>query len=405
MKKIMILGASVYQLPLIRLARERELYTIVVSRPGSYPAFTYADRAYYVDTTDEEAVLEIARKEQIDGICTAGTDAAVRAIGRICQELHLCGLSYASACRATDKALMKEAFLEGGVNCARPCKVYSLAEAAEVFQKMREDGAEAVMVKAVDSSGSRGITRVTSDEELRAAYQSAAQVTRKPYILLEDFLEGHEIGVDGFICDGEIRLLLPHEKYVLTTGGTTIPAGHGFPYVCTPELDAEIRRQTLLAIRATGLDNCAFNADVLIGDRVYMLEIGGRSGATGIPELISMHCGFSYYEKILECALGQTPDFTVQADVPCCSQVLFSPVSGTITQIRRDALHELEKDGAAISLDCGIGDAVSAVRNGTDRIGQFIIGYVPSEKLTEISRKIYDSIFVDQRPLLEYFQR
>ncbi|MCD8329224.1 MAG: carboxylate--amine ligase, partial [Lachnospiraceae bacterium] len=89
MKKLMILGAGIYQLPLIETARQMGLYTIVVSIPGNYPGFAAADKVYYENTVDSEKILEIARAEQIDGILTAGTDVAVVTIGKVCDELGL----------------------------------------------------------------------------------------------------------------------------------------------------------------------------------------------------------------------------------------------------------------------------------------------------------------------------
>ena len=403
MKKVMILGAGVYQVPLIKQAQKQGFYTIVVSRPGNYPGFDIADKHYNLDTTDEEAVLKAARLEQIDGIATAGTDVAVRTLGRVCQELHLCGLPYTSALKVTDKYLMKQSFADGGVSSAKFCKVDSLAQAFDVFHKMTADGAKAVMIKAVDSSGSRGVTKVTTAQEVEHAYLEARSVTHRPYVLVEEFVEGHEIGVDGFICNGKITLLLPHEKFVLKNSGTTIPAGHGFPYLCSSKQQEEIRQQMELAIRALGLDNCAFNSDVLIGDKVSILEIGGRSGATGIPELISLYCGFSYYEKILENALGITPDFTFGQQTPCMSRLLFSPIRGTITDICFEELESIKKEGIALSLDYGIGDTIPVVHNGTDRIGQFLLKSSSTELLTNICHRIYSSIYVDGTSLKEYW--
>ncbi|MFR3343518.1 MAG: hypothetical protein ACLTS6_05340 [Anaerobutyricum sp.] len=83
MKKIMILGAGIYQVPLIKTAKRMGLYTIVVSIPGNYPGFALADKVYYENTVDDEKILEIARAEQIDGIVTTGTDVCVITIGKV----------------------------------------------------------------------------------------------------------------------------------------------------------------------------------------------------------------------------------------------------------------------------------------------------------------------------------
>ena len=81
MKKLMILGAGIYQVPLIRKAREMGLCTIVVSIPGNYPGFALADQVCHLDTRDREGILKAAREAGISGICTAGTDVAVAAVG------------------------------------------------------------------------------------------------------------------------------------------------------------------------------------------------------------------------------------------------------------------------------------------------------------------------------------
>ena len=114
----MILGAGIYQVPLIRTARRMGLYTIVVSIPGDYPGFALADKIYELNTRDKEAILAAAEKEQIDGICTSGTDVAVSTIGYVCEKMHLSGIPCEAAEILTDKAKMKDAFRQGGVSAA-----------------------------------------------------------------------------------------------------------------------------------------------------------------------------------------------------------------------------------------------------------------------------------------------
>ena len=53
MKKLMVLGAGIYQVPLIKKAKEMGLYTIVASIPGNYPGFLYADEIVYENTTNK----------------------------------------------------------------------------------------------------------------------------------------------------------------------------------------------------------------------------------------------------------------------------------------------------------------------------------------------------------------
>lgn len=66
MKKILILGAGVYQVPLIKTAKRLGIQSVVCSIPGNYPGFGLADKMYYENTTDHEKILEIAREEKVD---------------------------------------------------------------------------------------------------------------------------------------------------------------------------------------------------------------------------------------------------------------------------------------------------------------------------------------------------
>ncbi len=403
MRRLMILGAGIYQVPLIQKAKEMGLFTIAVSCPGPYPGFALADKVYQIDTTDQEQVLRAARSEKIDGICTSGTDVAVRSVGFVCEELGLCGLSSSSAVLATDKAKMKQAFVRGGVSTAFFRKVHSSEEALAAFSELKPP----VMVKAADSSGSRGVSRADTRSSFLEAYQAACRVTKKPYVLVEKFLDGREIGVDGFLQNGRWKLLLPHDKYLCRTGQTAIPAGHSFPFACPVCVENEIHAQMTLAARALGLDNCAVNADLMLcGDRAFLLEMGGRAGATGIPELISCYTGTDYYEQIIRNALGESADFSCAPKIPCISRLLFSPRSGVVTQIREDTIAGLRSQDVSIHLDYRTGDHVSRVRNGTDRIGSVICRGSLGQSVEELEQSmnhivslLQSSIFVDGIPL------
>ena len=105
---LMILGAGIYQVPLIKKAKELGYHTIVVSYPGPYPGFDIADEVLYLDTTDSEAILDAARNMNIKGICTTGTDVAMGSIGLVNDTLGLSGISGQAARVLTDKSVMKK---------------------------------------------------------------------------------------------------------------------------------------------------------------------------------------------------------------------------------------------------------------------------------------------------------
>ena len=392
MKKLMILGAGVYQVPLIRQARAMGFTTVVVSIDGNYPGFALADKIYNLDTRDCEGILAAARAEQIDGICTAGTDVAVRAVGYVCSQMKLPGIGQEAAQIVTNKKKMKEAFMRAGVSTAAFHTVKSFEQAQEAAHALGYP----VVLKIVDSSGSRGIIKAGRPEELEKAYGEAAAYTSMPYLLVEEFIDAEEIGIDAFVIDHELCLMLPHDKFICQADGVTIPMGHHFPYRTSDRVLQELTRQMQLVINATGMNNCPVNADVFVkGSRVWVVEAGGRSGATCIPELISMHCGFNYYEQMIYAALGVAVDFTYENTRPCMAKLIFSNRDGTITSMKTEVIEQLEKDGIYVRLDYSVGDRVSKVKNGTSRIGHVIAATDREAVLDEIAGRVRENIWID----------
>ena len=391
MKKLMILGAGVYQLPLIEKARALGLFTIVCSIPGDYPGFAMADQICYLDTTDEESILALAKKEQVDGITTCGTDVAVRTIGFVNESLGLSGIRANTAEILTDKIRMKEAFT-GHLNTAPGIAVSDSKEAGQAAAELTYP----VMVKACDVSGSRGITKVDSEDELFDALKNAADVSHKDRYLIESFVPGTEIGMDAFIQDGKVILFLPHDKAMYQAGGSSVPMGHRFPSGISEEIQLAIRHELDEILAVSGYTDGALNADLMItpDGQVFVIEAGGRAGATGIPELIAIHAGIDYYAWIIKSALGEKIDPSPFANIPCESRLLFSRKGGIVRAIDHEAIHALQTDRVSIRLDVKEGDVVRKAKNGTDRFGDMIVRDPLANELSELEDKIRSSIYL-----------
>lgn len=401
-KKLMILGAGVYQVPLIQQARRMGIETLVVSVPGNYPGFAFGDKICYENTRDYEKILEIARAENIDGIVTTGTDVAVVTIGKVCDALGLPGLSFEAGKVATDKMLMKQNYEKHGVRTARYRRI-SLEEdskengAAEgnkdfqIIKRLEQElaGLEFPLIfKAVDTSGSRGIVKAENSSKFAEAYRRVRENTRKDYFIVEEFLEGEEFGAQSFVSQGKIQFILPHGDYVFQ-GDTGVPIGHWAPYELEQSVIEDAKEQLQKAVIAMGLDNCALNADfILSGGKPYVLEIGGRAGATCLAELVSLYYGYNYYEKIIQAALGLPVDFASQEANPNVGMLLRSEKTGSIRKIVNKNDRE-DKQIVEIQFDYQAGDQVQAFRVGPHRIGHVV---VKADTLEEARAKMEEAL-------------
>ena len=393
MKKILILGAGIYQVPLIETAKRLGIYTIATSIPGNYPGFKFADKVYYENTTDSDAILDIASREHVDGIVTAGTDVAVITIGKVCDALGLRGLSYEAAELATDKLLMKECYEKAGVRSARYRRVdFDDADYAKSLSALTFP----MMFKSVDSSGSRGIVKVNGPSEFDAARKIVLENTRSDYFIVEEFIEGEEFGAQAFMQDGKLEFILPHGDYVFE-GDTGVPVGHFAPYALDESILEDARQQLAAAAHAMKLDNCAINADFILKDnKTYVLELGGRSGATCLAELVSIYYGFDYYEKIIRAAIGEKVGFSAcdtTAGTPNASMLLTSDRDGIIKSQRND--NAPDPDICEVQFDFIPGDRVHKFRVGPHRIGHVITKGKSLDDAVALLHKALDNIHIE----------
>jgi len=384
MKKLMILGAGIYQVPLIKKAKEMGLYTIVVSIPGKYPGFQLADKVYYENTVDYDKILKIAENEKIDGIMTAGTDVAVITIGYVCDKLCLKGLSRSAAEQATNKMLMKKSFEIEGVRTARFREVHFNKN--EIINETKELKFPLIF-KAVDTSGSRGIIKVNNSNDFKNAMEYVHAATKLDYFIIEEFLVGDEFGAQAYVQDGKVEFILPHGDYVFTCE-TGVPVGHYAPFELNEEIINDIKEQLSKAVKALGLNNCAINADFILADnKPYVLEIGGRSGATCLAELTSIYYDFDYYEKMIRVSLGEKVDFYSNKTIPNASKLIKSDKDGII--IDQGIQGNIKENVVEIQFDYEKGDYIKKFKVGPDRIGHVI---TKGKTLKEASQTLEETV-------------
>ncbi|MDO4647473.1 MAG: ATP-grasp domain-containing protein [Eubacteriales bacterium] len=371
MKKLMILGASQSQLPLIQAAKRLGVYTIVASTPGEWPGFAAGDEASYTDISNPEAVLLAAQKGQIDGIATCCLDTGVRAIGYVSENMKLSGPAAEAARIASNKYEMKEAFLRGGVSCAKHFCVHNEAECEEALRKLTFP----VVTKAVDLMGSRGIFRSNTPEEARANYKKTMEATGKDYCLIEEFIQGTVFGAEAMVQNGKMVFCMidnteSFESYVPT------PVGHSIPFEGGADLERMAAAEVEKAIRAVGLDNCPVNCDLIRKDgKVYVLEVTGRAGATCLPEITGYRYQTDYYEAIVKLALGEEVSVLFanpRTNAACLAKTLLSTKTGVVKRLenRNDPTNPAIRE---LSIDIVPGEEVRAYTNGRDRIGQIFV--------------------------------
>ena len=389
MKKLMILGAGASQVPLILAARRLGYEAIVASIPGEYPGFAYADQCCYADISKPEEVLAKAKELNIDGITTCGMDTGIRAIGKVCDELGLRGISYEAACTFSNKYFSKLACEKAGVPCAKAFQIRTEEELLAALEKL----VFPVVVKAVDLMGSRGVYRCDTKEEALAAFAGAMENTSSEYCLVEEFLEGLMFGAEGLLTDGKLEFCLPYgtDLYYQSTIPTSI--GHFAPF--TEDIQKEAEQTLTAALTGAGARNTPFNCDLVLKDgKIYVIEINGRAGASGLSDTVGIYYGLNYYEILCRQAMGEETKSAFHLENgkghPSISRMLTAPKNGILEKI--ELPKEAEDADVSIDLNVHPSDPVRVYQIGRDRLGLMIVKgnsvEVCREKMNQVLRGI-----------------
>ena len=186
MRKILLLGGSRYLLPVIKSAHELGLYVITCDYLPNNIAHKYSDEYINVNILDKDAVLEVAKRKQIDGIMSFGVDPGVVTAAYVAEQMGLSFQgSYESVSILQDKELFRKFLTKNKFNCPH-AKGYSDKDApyADI-----DFFSWPVIVKPVDSAGSKGVTRVNKIEDLKGAIEDALCSSHNGHFIIEDFLD------------------------------------------------------------------------------------------------------------------------------------------------------------------------------------------------------------------------
>ncbi len=368
MSRIMILGAGRGQVDLIRAVKKYGHTAIVASIPGNYPGFDHADEICHVDISDPLAVEQEVLARGIEGITTCCLDTGMESYGYICEKYHFMGPPAEAAKTARDKHLMKEKFAQGNVRTAKYRKITCKEDLSHIPQQLSFP----MIVKAVDQQGSRGLNIAETEAELLAAWDATMKETQKDYCIVEEYLSGPKHGVNGCIIDGKIVFLIASQD--ITDKNAVL--GHILPFKVDADLHRDIMDQSMAAVRAVGLNHCIFNIDfILHKGQVFIIEVTGRLGANGIPDLLSLYYGIDIYKILSDIAAGVNPVKELPQELTpktaCCSKMLTSQTDGVLKAI----LNENPPDPHIVSISYFVspGERVHLYRSAKDCVGQIIL--------------------------------
>jgi biotin carboxylase len=371
----MVVGAGPLQVPAIHEARALGIRSIAVDGNPSAAGLALCDAPYVADILDADAVCAIARRENIDGVMTLCTDAPVSTVAEVGRRLGLTVLSPQAAARATDKRLMREAFAQSGAPSPRTRLIHSLADAPVAAESLGYP----VVLKIGRGSGSRGVYRIDDHDGLQPAYERCREWQREGALLLEEWVDGGEVSVEGYCTDRDRFIVATTDKF-LFPGASPVEVGHCQPSIHAPSYEQQINEAVQAGLSALELSWCAFHAEIKVSTKgAQLIEIGARLGGDRIStHLTPLSTGVNLVRVAILLALGERPQCPRIWERAACVRYFDVQRAGTLRDVlglRR--LYEIsgveliypasERDGMLRK-----GFAIGEVRSSLDRYGHVL---------------------------------
>ena len=382
-KKLMLLGGIRYLLPVIKAAHEQGYYVITADYLPNNIAHQYSDEYVNVSIIDKEAVLKVAREKGIDGIMSFGVDPGVIAASYVQNQMGLPSFGPFESVEILQHKDKFRAFLaENDFNVPWAFGFSSEAEAWELRDKFTYP----LIVKPTDSAGSKGCTRVDSEDELMAAIQYAFKFTISGHIIIEEFLEkkGCSSDTDSYAQDGQLKFVsFSAQRFDANAVNPYTPSAYSWPSTFTMEEEEYLTSEIQRLITLLNMKTSVFNIEVRVAtnNKPYIMELTPRGGGNRLCEMLRYATGVDMITAITRAMVGDEPEVIEQ-----------KPYNGNWAEI---ILHA-DKDGEFVELqidpalpaevveeDLWVkpGDFVHGFEAANDAIGTLVLRFENAEDL------------------------
>lgn len=306
MKKILLLGGSAQQVVAIEKAKSLGYYTVLCDFLTDNPGQYVSDKFYLVSTTDKDAVLAVAKKEKIDGIIAYASDPAAPTAAYVAEKLGLPTNPYKAVETLCNKDMFRRFLSEHGFNTPRAAGFTSKDAAKADIGNFTLP----IIIKPVDSSGSKGATVLHVLDGVDDALDFAFSFSRGHRIIVEEFIEKKHpylIGGDIFVSGGQVvqwGLLNCHRDMLVNP---LVPVGKSYPPILA-DTDLQAVKDTLQRlVTELGILFGPMNVELIVDkhNRVFPIDIGPRSGGNMIPDLLGMIFDCNVVEMSIRVAQGE----------------------------------------------------------------------------------------------------
>lgn len=388
-KTLLVLAASLYQVAAIETARRMGYRVVTTDNVSANPGHALADKSYNVDTTDVDAVLELAVRENISGIISPGTDVAVVTAAIVAKLLQLPGPPPEAAHILTDKSAFRQFLSNGGLPCPR---VHEIDGDRSIPDDLFDGSAW--LVKPCRASGSKGIFIVRDYQDFIGRVVESRAFSMDGKAVLEEFIDGSQHTCEGLLKNGKAVLALITDRDTVPPPHTAT-LGHRVPST----LAAPMQLQALAAIedvfRRLGVRSGPFDCDFVASDgRIVLIELTPRLGGNSLSKLFTAALDFDLVAYAVAHACGDSIPLPAQhRPRPTAVAIFGAEQAGCLAWSQTEAEALRQEDWVqTLLMDHSPGTAVQPFINGCHRVGEVLVHGANrcelDERLAELRRRL-----------------
>ena len=393
-KKIMFLGGIYYLKPAIDAAHALGCYVITCDNVPSNIAHQWSDEYVNASIIDKEEILRIAREKQIDGILSYAVDPGVLTAAYVAEQMGLPNVGpYKSVEILQNKSLFRQFLRENNFNVPNAKGYNSVLEA----YADKDCWEYPIIVKPVDSAGSKGVTRVNNEKELLPALELAYRASLgAKEIIIEDFIElsGYQSGSDSFSVDGEMVFITFDDQYFDSASPNPYtPALHIWPSTMPTEAQDVLKTEIQRLITLLGMQTSLYNIEARVGTngKPYIMELSPRAGGNRLSEVLRMATGQDIVMANVKAALGEKVGvLEAQIDGYWADVILHTPISGKFVGI--ELSDEIQPNVKDIVPYKEKGQEVFGFTAANEAIGSVFLRFDTMKQLSEVVDNLQDYI-------------
>lgn len=386
MKKLMILGGSRYELPVIKAAHELGIYVITCDYLPDNIAHKYSDEYVNISIIDKDRTLEVAKKLNIDGVMSFACDPGVVTAAYVAEKMELPNVGpYESVCILQNKGRFREFLTKNGFTVPMAKSYKNITDAIKDINLFRWP----VIVKPTDSAGSKGVTRVDDPKNLEDSIKYALLYSHSDEFIIEDFIvqHGYSSDTDSFSIDGELKFVSFNcQRFDSNAKNPYTPAAYSWPSSMTEEHQKELRNEIQRLLKLLHMRTAVYNIETREGvdGRAYIMELSPRGGGNRLSECLHYATGVDMITNMVRYSVGMPLEEIVQKPYEGCwaEVILHSDKPGTFKELwisEEIAINVIERD-LWIEEDMKVGGFEAA----NEAIGTLVLKFDSSTRLEEV---------------------